>query len=202
MENNMSMKQVASAVAEHTGSVTKIVDATASAVVSTGQAVKETASAVAPSISKVSGFMGDKLIQYWNASEEILKAFAPQALDAILWVIRVDAITSLVYAWLMIAAFVYALFYLKKVYNHFNAKQEAATGWSDRDGYSTAKFLIPGVTLVIMIGIYSATTHIWTNAVNAWTYITVWKPELYVAKVIVDGGTEKLKAMTGQNTVK
>ena len=203
---------VAQSAVTAAGSVT---NAAASAFVATGEGVKAagnaaltTASAVAnsPTTSKVGGFLADKFMSYWQAAEDITKQIVPQAMEAILWVIRVDAISALVYALALIAAFIVAGVVILKIWKGFNKKLETADAneWRKSDSISLSRNFSVGLLTVMLSVVILITNNTWTKAFDVWTYATIYKPELYLAKLAVDGGTAKLKEYvnTKSSTVK
>lgn len=188
-----------------------LVNATASAVQgvgegakSVGHAVLETASSVAnaPITGKVGGFIGEKFMQYWQAAEDITKSFVPKALDALLWVIRIDAITTLVYAWLAIAAIIAGVVLLKRFYKHFDAAQKNCESYSEVESAKAAKFFGTFILGAILTIATTTSYPTWSGALSVWNYVTVAKPELYLAKMAVDGGTAKIKEYVGTKSVK
>ena len=190
---------------------TTVVNATASAAQgvgegakSVGKAVLDTASSVAnsPTVGKVGGFLGDKFMQYWQAAEDLTKEYVPKALDALLWVIRVDAITTLVYAWALIIAFYVGYRIIRRVWNHLAAAQAAAESYSEKESAKGTKFMSAIILSAALFFGVIITSPTWTKAFDVWTYVTVAKPELYLAKLAVDGGTAKIKEYTGSKSVK
>jgi predicted small secreted protein len=196
------MSKTIQAVQQSGDAAATLVNATASAVQGAGEGVKavghavmNTASSVAnsPTVGKVGGFLGDKFMQYWQAAEDITKTYVPKALEALLWVIRVDAISQLFYAVALIAAFYIAYRSIKAFWVTFDVRQKEAEKWTDAENAKAAKTfgsIVAGAALCTAIAL---TTNIWVKAFDVWTYVTIAKPELYLAKMAVDGGTAKIK---------
>jgi hypothetical protein len=183
-----------------------IANAAASAVTSAGEGVKaaghavaDTASAVAnsPTTAKVGGFMADKMMKYWQAAEDLTKQIVPQALDAILWVIRVDAISALATAFALIIAFYLGYRGIKKWYTHFDAKAKESDEWQQRDNANFTKWLGSIILSAVLGFTVLVSNSTWLKAFDTWTYVTIYEPKLYLAKIAVDGGTQKIKEMMG-----
>jgi hypothetical protein len=198
--------EVAQSATAQTGG---LVEATSKAITTAGEGVKaaggaiaDTASAVSnsPTTAKVGGFLADKFMSYWQAAEDITKQIVPQALEAILWVIRVDAIAALFYAFALIGGFYIGYRLIKKWYLHFSKQQAEGQDWQSRDSAGFVKWAGTAVGTVVLCVTMAVTQPTWNKAFDVWSYATIYKPELYLAKLAVDGGTAKLKEYISDNT--
>lgn len=138
-------------------------------------------------VDKVSDFVtiaAEKATNVFEAAANILTdavaTYGPQAVDAVLWVVRFDAVQYLVIGWLMfIVAMSGAIF----AWTGFTRRNWRRRWIEGSEGDNFLQFIM-GLVLfitVILTGIHSI-----GRVTDVWQYVAVAKPELYLAKQAVD----------------
>lgn len=128
----------------------------------------------------------DKAMDIFDASKHIIgdaiEKYGQQAIDAVLWVVRIDCAQSILSAFLL-CLFVIGNFYF--AYTGFKKRE-----WDKRINSSSDGFLyIPMFfySIFLMFVLYGNTK----TVTNMWNYVCVAKPELYLVKQTVDIVKEK-----------
>lgn len=145
--------------------------------------VDKTAAIADKAIDRAGDFVSaaaDKASNVFEAASNIIShavdTYGPQAVDAVLWVVRVDAIQYLVLGWVMFLMFLTSVIFVW-------------TGFSNRKWLERWDEMGEGRTLVTFIlGVNSI-----PRITNVWEYTAVAKPELYLAKQAVDIVKAKLQ---------
>ena len=156
--------------------------------------VDKTAAIADKAIDRAGDFVSaaaDKASNVFEAASNIIShavdAYGPQAVDAVLWVVRVDAIQYLVLGWVMFLMFLTSVIF---VWTGFSNRY-----WLERwdemgEGRMFVTFILGVITLggSIILGVNSI-----PRITNVWEYTAVAKPELYLAKQAVDIVKAKLQ---------
>lgn len=156
--------------------------------------VDKTAAIADKAIARAGDFVSaaaDKASNVFEAASNIIShavdTYGPQAVDAVLWVVRVDAIQYLVLGWVMFLMFLTSVIF---VWTGFSNRK-----WLERwdkmgEGRTFVTFILGVITLVVtfILGVNSI-----PRITNVWEYTAVAKPELYLAKQAVDIVKAKLQ---------
>lgn len=156
--------------------------------------VDKTAAIADKAIDRAGDFVSaaaDKASNVFEAASNIIShavdTYGPQAVDAVLWVVRVDAIQYLVLGWVMFLMFLTSVIF---VWTGFS-NREWLERWDEMgEGRTLVTFILGVITLVvtIILGVNSI-----PRITNVWEYTAVAKPELYLAKQAVDIVKAKLQ---------
>ena len=149
--------------------------------------VDKTAAIADKAIDRAGDFVAaaaDKASNVFEAASNIIShavdVYGPQAVDAVLWVVRVDAIQALVLGWVMFFLFLTSVIFVWTGFSNRNWLER----WNDMgEGRTFVTFILGVITLVttILLGVNSI-----PRIVDVWQYTAVAKPELYLAKQAVD----------------
>lgn len=110
--------------------------------------------------------------------------YGQSVVDAVLWVVRVDAIQILVTWWLAIF-FVFGVFYY--MWTGFSRRN-----WQGRISDCGGEVILHFPVVIVSIVGCVILMHGFAHVTNVWTYTAVFKPELYLAKQAVDVVKAKL----------
>jgi uncharacterized membrane protein len=119
-----------------------------------------------------------------NILTTAVEKYGQSVVDAVLWVVRIDALQVLVTAWIFVGM---AIFVISFITTGFTRR-----GWSSRieNGGSDGLLYVP-VIVAYIIAVVVASLQLSTVS-NIWLYTAVAKPELYLAKQAVDIVKERL----------
>lgn len=129
-------------------------------------------------IDKVSTLVesiGVTAIDMFDASKKVvidaIDQYGPQAIEAVLWVVRIDAIQTLVTA---LFCLILGVFIFKNSLDKFKSY--------DNNPYSDMSvfWFISMVLSVIFVG------YTMKPLIDVWNYVAVVKPEIYLVKQVVD----------------
>jgi hypothetical protein len=119
-----------------------------------------------------------------NIVSEAVTKYGQSVVDAVLWVVRIDALQTLVTAWMFVGICVGIMYFITTGFTRRNWSSRIENGGSD--GLLYVPIVVAyGVALII------ATLQLHTVS-NIWLYTGVVKPELYLAKQAVDIVKERL----------
>lgn len=126
-------------------------------------------------------FVGEKGKQYINGLEKLTSEFAPDVVDATLGMVRIVGLQQILYG---IGISILALF-LFRVGGKLKARADAMDG-----RYGATDWRV-GASFVYVSSIASG---IWagTFLLNAWSWVALFAPKLYLAKTVFDIGVQKL----------
>lgn len=138
-------------------------------------------------IDKASDFVtiaAEKATNVFEAAANILTdavaTYGPQAVDAVLWVIRFDAVQYLVIRWLMFIVSLSGAIFAWTGFTRRNWRERWIRGSGDDNVLQFFMGLALFITIIVT-GIHSI-----GRVTNVWQYVAVAKPELYLAKQAVD----------------
>lgn len=121
-----------------------------------------------------------------NIITDAVMKYGPQAVDVVLWVVRIDAAQYLLIGWLM--------FFVSAASAVFVWTGFSRRGWRQRwsnesDEHNIVQFCMvaPLVIMALVMGSKSI-----DRVTDGWQYVAVAKPELYLAKQAVDAVKAKL----------
>ena len=163
------------------------------------QVVSETGAQVAERVAdKVIAKTGDFVEAAASAATNVFEAasnilttavdkYGQQVVDAVLWVVRIDAIQSLVTWWIIFSCSVGFIYW---VVTGFTKRKwwEQLDDVADQGGGMMGGFLVIGCIISGVMTFVSA-----SHITDVWTYTAVAKPELYLAKQAVDIVKTKLE---------
>lgn len=110
--------------------------------------------------------------------------YGQTVVDAVLWVVRVDAIQILVTWWLTVLFALGVIYFMWTGFTRRNWQQRI----SDCGGEVILHFPVVAATVACVVVL----SHGFYQVTNVWTYTAVFKPELYLAKQAVDVVKAKL----------
>lgn len=159
-------------------------------------------------ISAMASGAGDMFQAAQNTIVNAVKEYGPQAVDAVLWVVRLDNLQTLLAAWIpiLILAFVARQFYKSA------GKDAVSKAAMDKDvsaqREASAHPLAYGSLLVeseslekkvfikyVAATVFALSTCFYIPQVtNLWLYVGVAKPELFLTKKVVDVVVNKVSA--------
>jgi ABC-type proline/glycine betaine transport system permease subunit len=128
-----------------------------------------------------------------NIISKAIEQYGQAAIDAVLWVVRIDAAQQLItaiLAFLLLAIFGLVLIFKTKSW--FKSLNDMDSGL--------------GVVLIIPYGIfigfiaYTLNTK-YDTITNVWLYTALFKPELYLTKQAIDLAKKKLEAPSTSSTI-
>lgn len=106
-----------------------------------------------------------------------INEYGATAVDAVLWVIRVDNIQKLVFGFLLLIILsIYWFIFGRKLNRHIN-QVGRVTNIDFSMGFVT---VISGVITIVLV-----TTVLVRTVLDAWVWVGVFKPELWIAKQVV-----------------
>jgi hypothetical protein len=114
-----------------------------------------------------------------------IEQYGPQVIDAVLWVVRIDAIQSLIYGWF---AFIIVVASWIWIWTGFTRRN-----WYKRGGYDGFNTIFPSSIWVTFSLIFTGFFSV-PRIMDVWLYTAVAKPELYLVKKTVDMVEKKLNA--------
>ena len=175
-------------------------------VVAAGVSATQTVQAAAPTmasvadkaVDKVSNFVdiaATKATNVFEAASNIItkgvELYGKDAVNAVLWVVRIDAIQHLVIAWVLT---IITLSFFKWEWGGFMKREwhKKIIAWS----YDGIVYLPLGICNVILILILYFNS---SQVLNVWNYVAVAKPELYLAKQAVEVVKDKLNVPKGND---
>lgn len=120
--------------------------------------------------------IGATAIDIFDASKKVvidaIDQYGSEAIDAVLWVVRIDAIQTLIVAlfWCILAIWIFnkSLKYFKK-YENDNFDSDMPIVW-----------FISMFLCVVVLGFNLK------PILNVWNYVAIAKPEIYLVKQVVD----------------
>lgn len=147
--------------------------------------VDKTAAIADKAIDRTADFVSaaaDKASNVFEAASNIIshavEQYGPSAVDAVLWVVRVDALQILITWWLAVFM-VFGVFYY--MWTGFSRRN-----WQERISSCGGDIILHvPVAAVAVIGLIFL-VNAFPRVTNVWTYTAVVKPELYLAKQAVD----------------
>lgn len=117
--------------------------------------------------------IGETAIDIFDASKKVvidaIDQYGSQAIEAVLWVVRIDAIQTLVVA---LFWFILFIFIFKKSFDKFRQ--------AIKQNDTPEVWFISMVVCVFLWFIKAA------PLINVWNYVAVVKPEIYLVKQVVD----------------
>lgn len=133
-------------------------------------------------ITKAAETAGDMFEAASNIVTKGIEQYGQAAIDAVLWVVRIDALQALVTAYLIILAFAIGWYFvLKNIRTWFIEFAKA-----DAEPFIILGFVVAlGFTTVFAFPYFAVAT-------DVWKYTAVIKPELYIVKQTVDLAKKKL----------
>ena len=147
--------------------------------------VDKTASVADKAIDHAGDFVSaaaDKASNIFEAASNIISAavdqYGAQAVDAVLWVVRIDALQILI-TWWLAAGFALGTIYF--IVTGFTRRK-----WQERISNVGGDVLIHFPIIVAALAATVVLFHSFPRITNVWTYTAVVKPELYLAKQAVD----------------
>lgn len=118
------------------------------------------------------------LTQLQTVSTEFATKLAPQALDAILLVTKINGASNIIKGLIILVCSFLVIKYFNLKIKNWKPKNE----WDDmNDVYNIAKSCIVVVAMVVLTGV----------VLNVWNWVAIVKPELVIAKQIIDKVKEK-----------
>lgn len=119
-----------------------------------------------------------------NILTTAVEKYGQSVVDAVLWVVRIDALQTLVTAWMFVGICIGIMYFIT---TGFTKRK-----WSTRieNGGSDGLLYVP-IVVAYGIALIVATLQLHTVS-NIWLYTGVVKPELYLAKQAVDIVKERL----------
>lgn len=127
-----------------------------------------------------------------NIITTAVEKYGQSVVDAVLWVVRIDALQVLVTAWIMLLV-VFAVGYF--IVTGFTRRK-----WDERaESSGAAGPLFIGIVGYCIIGLFVVINH-FSTVTNVWLYTAIAKPELYLAKQAVDMVKERLAPPPPQRT--
>lgn len=131
----------------------------------------------------------DKATDLFSAAANIITKgidqYGQTVIDAVLWVVRIDAIQTLFSAWVMLMAIMGITYW---IWTGFTRRE-----WGKLVDNSEGFLLVPVGLFFIVAGIWVVASGLPT-VTNVWLYTAVAKPELYMVKRTIDMVEAKLKA--------
>lgn len=122
-------------------------------------------------MDKLLELLGTKAEQYLNALEEISKQFAPEAVEAAILVVQLNAINELIFSAVSVLyAWLFMKYCSQKVINAW--REMGSEGWAI--GGAVAGFV--GFVLLICSLV---------TILNVWTWVALFNPKLYIARQIL-----------------
>ena len=117
--------------------------------------------------------IGATAIDIFDASKKVvidaIDQYGSQAIEAVLWVVRIDAIQTLVVA---LFWFILFIFIFKKSFDKFRQ--------AIKQNDTPEVWFISMVVCTFLLFIKAA------PLINVWNYVAVVKPEIYLVKQVVD----------------
>lgn len=144
--------------------------------------------------SPLSKFMGDKVMQYWEAGEKLAVQFAGASFEAILQVVRFNAVADLLTGIVLIISYILLYKYIIVKTYYFFHNRAVEHGWQGRpdSDYIAGKWLVTMILSCIAITFVVRTLPQTMKVFNAWTYVTIYEPKLGLAKIAVDAVVDKV----------
>lgn len=128
----------------------------------------------------------DKSVDIFDASKHIIgdaiDKYGQQAIDAVLWVVRIDCAQTLVSSFLVFVLLMLSLYF---VYTGFTKRD-----WNDRIIKSSEGFLFVPIIIYLFVMLFTIPPR-FAEITNMWSYVCVAKPELYLVKQTIDVVKEK-----------
>lgn len=119
-----------------------------------------------------------------NILTTAVEKYGQSVVDAVLWVVRIDALQVLVTAWILVLMVV--------AMGYFIATGFTRRNWDERAvRHSLEAPLFIGILTYTIIGLITMINY-FPTVTNVWLYTAVAKPELYLAKQAVDMVKERL----------
>lgn len=133
-------------------------------------------------ILKVAEKSGDMFQAAAGIITDSIVKYGPQAIDAVLWVVRIDAAGDLLSAffWIILALI---LGYLTFLGNNKYTKWKEEMHPVDKTGNNMVVSLILAAMLLPNIG----------TVTDIWNYVAIAKPELYLVKKTMDAVERQIK---------
>ena len=119
-----------------------------------------------------------------NILTTAVEKYGQSVVDAVLWVVRIDALQLLVSAWGMVAVTFGVLYFITTGFTRRDWHNRIENGGSDG-------FLYIPVVMAFVAAIIIAMAQV-STITNVWLYTAIAKPELYLAKQAVDIVKERL----------
>lgn len=128
----------------------------------------------------------DKAVDIFDASKHIIgdaiDKYGQQAIDAVLWVVRIDCAQTLFASFILVA---FSLFSYYFIFTGFTKRN-----WDTRIINSSEGFLYLPISVYCIILSFVFYSNFKT-VTNMWNYVCVAKPELYLVKQTIDVVKEK-----------
>lgn len=135
-------------------------------------------------IDKIDSFVtkaADTATDVFQAASTVITdavaTYGPQAVDALLWVVRIDAAQQLISAALAMVGVIWGVVF---VWTGFTRRE-----WAQRISDASEGFLYLPICAAAVIAAFVAIASFRT-VTNIWLYTAVIKPELYLVKQVVD----------------
>ena len=133
--------------------------------------------------------VADKSSDIFQASSEIItksiEKYGPQAIDAVLWVVRLDSIQVLITSLVSLIA----CFIAFKIFRKIGFKKDWYCGGDNHyDESGVFKFFSSWIATFVIIFVTFISIK---NLTNVWNYVAIAKPEIYLVKQVVDVVKEK-----------
>lgn len=119
-----------------------------------------------------------------NILTGVVEKYGQSVVDAVLWVVRVDALQELVTAWILVLIVMAVGYFIITGFTRRN--------WNERiDRSGMAPPVVTGFVIYVVISFVIVFSY-FPTVTNIWLYTAVAKPELYLAKQAVDMVRERL----------
>lgn len=138
-------------------------------------------------VTKVAEISNNMFDAASNLLKHSIEQYGPAALDAVLWVVRINGIQELVYG------LIYTIIPLTVIYL-VNLSKTRMNLWSwihETEGGSIVGALI--ATIISMLVMFMAGL---PRITDTWNYVAVVKPEIYLVKKAIDAVEKKLDVAT------
>ena len=114
-----------------------------------------------------------------NIVNKAIEQYGQSAIDAILWVVRIDAMQTLLLGWLMFIAMIVVPIVMYKKVIHPIYIDETKNCSSEMTGTAITSLITAGFVIIMFLSSFWKVT-------DVWLYTAVAKPELYLVKQVVD----------------
>lgn len=119
-----------------------------------------------------------------NILTTAVEKYGQSVVDAVLWVVRIDALQVLMTAWIMVLVMFAVGYFIITGFTRRN--------WDERiDRSGMAPPVFTGIVVYVVISFFIVFSH-FPTITNVWLYTAIVKPELYLAKQAVDMVRERL----------
>jgi hypothetical protein len=123
----------------------------------------------------------------FTSVSKLVESWGPQAVDLVLWVVRIDAISDIFVGVVFLSFIIGSIFLIPYFYKKYSEAERAGRKYEGK--LILCGLMIGGQIIVNFIAVIV----ICFTLLNFWNYVAVVKPELYLAKKVMDKAIEATK---------